>query len=71
MEVNICCAGRGELYQLCPVGLEGSTIDGMAFTLIGGRATWDLLNTSNIFLSPYDFASKVGIALGSGQYRER
>jgi len=23
------------------VGLEGATIDGMAFTLFNGRATWD------------------------------
>ena len=23
------------------VGLEGSTLNGMAFTLYGGRATWD------------------------------
>jgi hypothetical protein len=23
------------------LGLEGSTLDGMAFTLYGGRATWD------------------------------
>ena len=48
------------------VGLEGSTLNGMAFTLYGGRATWDhagkssggqLLPTNNSFEIP---------ALGSG-----
>jgi hypothetical protein len=28
------------------VGLEGSTLKGMAFTLHGGRATWDLAGKS-------------------------
>jgi RHS repeat-associated protein len=31
------------------VGLEGKTVNGMAFTLYGGRATWDKAGKDNLF----------------------
>jgi hypothetical protein len=42
------------------VGLEGSTLKGMAFTLFGGKATWDLVGKR---FSPLASIRKIGSAI--------
>jgi RHS repeat-associated protein len=57
-------AGRWQLIGVpaSSVGLEGKTVSGMAFTLFGGRATWDkagkLSQSLNVQTSHYKFNGK-------------
>jgi hypothetical protein len=53
------------------VGLEGATLDGMAFSLYGGKATWDYAGKTESFVSDTDgdgFADYLEDRNGNGTY---
>lgn len=50
------------------VGLEGRSINGIAFTLYGGRATWDAAGKSRPVTPWVDDALPAGVSIGGAQF---